>query len=64
VAVVVAEVVVVVVASTFTAVVAQIHTIEWHRNNPQELHLLLLLLLLRPRDLLDPPDRLRKILRR
>ena len=62
-AVVVAGVVVVVVASTFTAVVAQIHTIEWHRNNPRELHLLLLLLL-RPRDLLDPPDRLRKILRR
>ena len=61
-AVVVAGVVVVVVASTFTAVVAQIHTIEWHRNNPRELHLLLLLL--RPRDLLDPPDHLRKILRR
>ena len=60
-AVVVVMVATVVVASIFTAVVAQIHTIEWLRKNPRELHLLLLL---RSRDLLDPPDRLRKTLRR
>ena len=59
-AVVVVMVATVVVASIFTAVVAQIHTIEWLRKNPRELHLLLL----RSRDLLDPPDRLRKTLRR